>query len=194
MIERTGRAPALPVEDRRRAILAAVIPLILDRGADITSRQIAEAAGVAEGTVFRAFGDKETLIEAAAKAYFDPATVHDRMLAIDPDDPFEAKLAQVIEIVRSRVAGVMRMMAALGRRVPPPHTHRGDSAEIIARIFAPELDRLPLSPARLEQLVRAVAFGAAIPPVNPVGTPFTSQELAHILANGLLEAPEGASA
>ena len=47
-------------------IIDAVIPLILEHGVGITSRQIAEAAGVAEGTVFRAFGDKESLIAAAA--------------------------------------------------------------------------------------------------------------------------------
>ena len=52
-------------------IIDAVIPLILEHGVGITSRQIAEAAGVAEGTVFRAFGDKESLIAAAADAFFE---------------------------------------------------------------------------------------------------------------------------
>ncbi|WP_290806682.1 TetR/AcrR family transcriptional regulator [Herbiconiux sp.] len=193
MSERTARAPALPVEDRRRAIVAAVIPLLLERGADVTSRQLADAAGVAEGTIFRAFGDKESVIAAAAEMYFDPDTARNALRAIDPDDPFETKLAQVIDRVRERVTGTMRMMAALGRRLPPPHSARGDTGEIIGRVFAAELPRLGLSAERLEHLVRVVAFGSAIPPVARVDDPLTSEELAHILAHGLLDPQEGGS-
>ncbi|MCU1430433.1 MAG: DNA-binding transcriptional regulator, AcrR family, partial [Actinomycetia bacterium] len=36
-------------------IVAATLPLLLEHGDRVTSRQIAEAAGIAEGTIFRAF-------------------------------------------------------------------------------------------------------------------------------------------
>ena len=42
------RASALPADERRAAIVAAVRPVVLEHGERVTSRQIAEAAGVAE--------------------------------------------------------------------------------------------------------------------------------------------------
>src|SRR5690606_24835873 len=48
------RARPLAPEERREAILDAVLPLLRERGREVTSRELAEAAGVAEGTIFRA--------------------------------------------------------------------------------------------------------------------------------------------
>src|SRR5690606_40981582 len=56
--ERT-RARPLSRADRRNAIAAATVPLLVEHGAAVTTRQIADAAGVAEGTLFRAFADKD---------------------------------------------------------------------------------------------------------------------------------------
>ena len=54
------RATALPPSERRAEIVAATLPLLLAHGAAVTTRQIAEAAGIAEGTIFRVFPDKES--------------------------------------------------------------------------------------------------------------------------------------
>ena len=170
-------------------IIDAVIPLLLAQGADVTSRQIAEAAGVAEGTVFRAFGDKESLIEAAVQKHFDPENVRNGLRAIDPADPFESKLAQVIGVLRGRLTGVMQMMAALGRHDPPPRPQQQQFGEITAQIFAPEADRLTVTPARLAQLLRVMAFGSAIPQAGSPGPAFSDAELARILAPGLIGEP-----
>ncbi|WP_245741171.1 TetR/AcrR family transcriptional regulator [Herbiconiux ginsengi] len=183
----TRRAPALPIEDRRAMILDAVIPLLLEQGADITSKQIAEAAGIAEGTVFRAFGDKDTLIRAAAEKFFDPEYVRSGLRGIDPDDSLESKIAQVIDIFRTRLRGVMRIMAALGRQEPPPRPEEDRAGEIMAQIFAPEAERLALSPRRITHFIRLVGFSSAIPQINEVDTPFTSEELAQIIVHGIMK-------
>lgn len=51
-------------DDRRAQILDAVVPVVLERGLAVTSKQLAEAAGVAEGTLYKSFGDKESLLRA----------------------------------------------------------------------------------------------------------------------------------
>jgi AcrR family transcriptional regulator len=71
--EPRSRAAALPRGERRAAIVEATLPLLITHGSGVTSRQIAEAAGVAEGTIFRVFTDKEELLEAVGDLVFDPA-------------------------------------------------------------------------------------------------------------------------
>src|SRR3954462_14862648 len=69
----TPRAAPLSADERRDAIIDVVLPLLLEHGSDVTTRQIAEAAGIAEGTVFRVFPDKAALLMAAAEDTMNPA-------------------------------------------------------------------------------------------------------------------------
>ena len=57
------RAKPLPPDERRRALVEVTVPLLIEHGRSVTSRQIADAAGVAEGTIFRAFGSKDELVD-----------------------------------------------------------------------------------------------------------------------------------
>src|SRR5947207_2374501 len=72
---RTPRATPLAPAARRAAIVEATLPLLRAHGLSITTRQIAEAAGVAEGTIFGVFPDKDALLQAVMEAAFDPEPV-----------------------------------------------------------------------------------------------------------------------
>ena len=52
MESRRRRVPALAPEERRAALIAATIPLLHEHGLEVSTKQIAHAAGVAEGTIF----------------------------------------------------------------------------------------------------------------------------------------------
>src|SRR3954468_8648399 len=86
------RASALPPDERRAMIVAATLPLLLEHGDRVTSRQIAEAAGIAEGTVFRAFADKDEIIVAVIEAALDTEPLEAALNDIPPGLGFEERL------------------------------------------------------------------------------------------------------
>lgn len=74
---RPGRAAPLHPDERRSAVLGAVVPLLLERGPDVSTRELAAAAGVAEGTLFRVFPDKASILRAAIAQALDPTDLVD---------------------------------------------------------------------------------------------------------------------
>lgn len=104
-------------DDRRAAIVEAVLPVVAERGVDVTSRELAAAAGVAEGTIFRAFGDKRSLLGAVAVEGLHRASGPDQtrveLASIDRSLPLAARLTEVIERGRQRMGDVVRWMGVL---------------------------------------------------------------------------------
>lgn len=94
MNARPARAQPMAPTDRRQAILDVVIPLLIEKGPTLTTAEMAEAAGIAEGTIFRVFPDKRALIYEAAKATMDAKPVADAIRAIPESVPFRAQLDQ----------------------------------------------------------------------------------------------------
>src|SRR5689334_24075811 len=104
------RATALPAEERRSTIVAATLPLLLEHGDRVTSRQIAEAAGIAEGTIFRVFADKDEVIAAVVEAALDPAPLEAALTDIPHGLPFEDALAAAVVIIQQRVIDIWRLV------------------------------------------------------------------------------------
>src|SRR3954468_6718683 len=103
------RAAALPVDERRSMIIAAAIPLLLEHGDMVTTRQIADAAGIAEGTIFRAFADKDELLGAVIDAALDPGPRERGLAQIGPSLPLVDIVTQAAALAQRRVVDVWRL-------------------------------------------------------------------------------------
>ncbi|MGV8884110.1 MAG: TetR/AcrR family transcriptional regulator [Microbacteriaceae bacterium] len=183
--EAPGRASPLSPHERRAMIIDAVIPLLLEHGATITTRQIAEGVGLAEGTLFRAFGDKESLITAAAAHYFDPTPLHSALRSIDRTMSLDDTTAAIIDAIRDRLSGVFRMMAAMGGMPrQPDKQERAAFAHLITEVLAPHADELAWPGERVGHAVRLITFAASIPEFN-AGMEFTTRELTALVLRGL---------
>jgi AcrR family transcriptional regulator len=180
------RAKPLAPDERRAAILDAVMPVIAEHGREVSTRQLAEAAGVAEGTLFRAFGDKESILAAAVERIRDPEPLRNALRGIDPDDPTDEKVRQVLHLLRDRFTRAVRFMTAMRVQGPPPrHPHPDDNEwlVILERVFKP--DELTVPAGELGHYLRLIAFGAAIPMFSE-GHPFDTDDLAALVLRGVL--------
>ncbi|MCC6270362.1 MAG: TetR/AcrR family transcriptional regulator [Microbacteriaceae bacterium] len=168
-------------------IIDATMPLLVEHGPNLTSRQIAEAAGVAEGTIFRAFGDKEALIQATIKKFLDPEPLRRELRSIPANLTLDDKMVRIVEIMRKRFSDVFRVMAAI-RKPHPRHDYKVIFAEIISEVLAPHVDVLNWPAERSAQVIRLVTFAASLKPFS-AGMDFDSREISTILLYGLVGKP-----
>src|SRR3954464_2135666 len=101
-------------EERRDDLIDVTLKLLREHGRAVTTRQIADAAGVAEGTIFRVFDTKEELVEAAITRAFEPGALIERIEEIDPDDPLHVRLVKLTSILQQRFRATFDLMKKVG--------------------------------------------------------------------------------
>jgi AcrR family transcriptional regulator len=188
-VSTSTRAAALPPDERRAAIIETTLPLLVEHGAAVTTRQIAEAAGIAEGTIFRAFKDKESLIDAVVEQALDPRPVDTAIRSIDRGLPLDARLSAAVVIIQERVARIWKLMSAVGiDRIP---RHGGGAAggrpppdlTPLAELFEPDADRLSRDPLVAAQILHGLTFASSHPMIS---TPsMEASELVSTVLDGI---------
>ncbi|MEY2401271.1 MAG: hypothetical protein QOJ08_1382 [Ilumatobacteraceae bacterium] len=190
-LERKVRAAPLPPAERRAAIIAATLPLLLAHGPAVTTRQIAEAAGIAEGTIFRVFPDIESLFQATVDAAYDPAQVAMDLSGIAGNISFERRLEEGVRILQSRLTSIWQLMSING--VPKPagwgtartkKIDRPDVAALVA-LFEPYRARLRRTPAEAAQLLRGLTLAGTHPALIADGRRMTPEEIVSLLLDGM---------
>ncbi|MBC7277916.1 TetR/AcrR family transcriptional regulator [Nocardioides sp.] len=203
MDERRTRAKPIPAADRRAEIIAVTETLLIEHGSATTTRLIAEAAGVAEGTIFRHFRDKRELYRAVAENVFDPVRAAESIAeGVSDKTDIEDKLRAVIDLMAAgSQRGVLVMMAVRSALVeepdrdgtrpmgPPQFVVEGNKALIdnLARlVFEPHVNELRLPPRKAALVLRSLTIGAWLPALNRPNQPLSSEDVIDVLLGGIL--------
>lgn len=187
---RRERARPLAPEDRREAIITATRPLLYEHGRDTTTRLIAEAAGIAEGTIFRIFSTKDELFDAVLEREFDPDPFLAKVAEIDPALPLPDRLVAYVSLLQQRFFGIFRLMAAMGMPKPPAkfqdeQVRRRLHDHGLAAVVAADAEQLTLPNGRFAELVRGLTFAASHPHLTEQ-QPLTPAEIVDVVLHGVL--------
>lgn len=187
--------PALAPEERRQALIAATIPLLHEHGLEVSTRQIATAAGVAEGTIFGVFESKNSLVVCSVIQALDPQVTLDGLNAIDPALPLRERLALAADLVHTRFAEHAQLLTAARKLIFAGHgdpeaqsrmaINRERLKNALSGVIEPDAAALRRSPEAVAQML-LLFCGANT--YGPFGDPdgFRGAELVSLLLDGLL--------
>ncbi len=183
-----SRAAPLPRAERREAILDAVLPLVVDQGRAVSTRQIAEACGIAEGTIFRVFESKSELIDQAIQRALSPDVLLAHLAALASESDLTTLVTDIVATLHDHSTTTHRLI----RLLPSPHDHhrKPDAASrrqigeqtlgVLESLLTPHTDALGVPPRIAASAVLAIGFGSAFSswPADPA-------TVAHILLHGI---------
>jgi AcrR family transcriptional regulator len=162
-------------------IIDAVLPLLLEHGEMVTTRQVAEAAGIAEGTIFRVFADKDELLAAVVEHAADPTRQEQAFAAIDLGAPFEAVLTEAVRILQQRTLDMARLMASVG----PRHHRRGplpDRPGLVA-VFEANREAITVEPVAAARWLAALTMSTSHPMLS--SEPLPADRIVALFLHGV---------
>jgi AcrR family transcriptional regulator len=194
-----SRAKPMTPDERREAIVAATLPLLLEQGPEISTSQIAEAARVAEGTIFRVFETKADLIHATIHAALEPTAALAQIGTLDPSDTLEQRVVAVFTILSeqlTRTRALFVHLAGVGLGRPRPHPQLGPAPgqtdgrlrmlEATTTALAPYADQLRVPVVTAAKLLNALAFAAGFG-TSADDPPPTAESLATTVLYGIAQ-------
>lgn len=144
---------------RRQSILDAGLAVFAAQGfAAAKLEDVAARAGIAKGTIYLHFRDKQDLFEQIIRSAVAPLLEHFERIAEVPDLPIERILGQLFDVIRSDVLGtdrklIVRLVLTEGHRFPQ-----------IAEVYHREV--IAKASERIGGIIRrAVARGERVPPM-----------------------------
>jgi len=194
------RAPAMSPEQRREMIVQAAVPLVTEYGAAVTTSQIARAAGIAEGTVFRVFADKDEVLQACFAEVLRPDRVEAEIAAISLDQPLADRLAEAAGALHAHFGRLGALFGAVqrsGYNPPRPEPNapgaprkgcensQASQWHALTDLFEPEREQLRLPAAQLASAFVALLMQCGRHPDDP-SMPNTDEAIQLLLHGAFL--------
>jgi AcrR family transcriptional regulator len=184
----------MPPDERKRAIVEAALPLLREHGKDTTTRQIAEAAGIAEGTIFRVFASKDEILEAAMARVFDPQLFITDLESVDVGLPLRERLLVLTRLFQTRFIDIFTLMTAMAMPKPPRHNHGGDSDEewrrrtlaLVVALLEPDADAFRIPLEDVVRTLRLLTFSGSHPHISEQRL-MTPDEIVDVVLHGTLK-------
>lgn len=178
----------------------ATLPLLLEQGPHVSTRQISQAAGVAEGTIFRVYPTKQDLINDVILDAISPNDVMEKISHLPPDQKLVDRVENILALITEWVTFSHRFMPMMQFPHPGkpkkecsgrgPHEGRHLMVAAIAESLIPYVDDIRVSPRVAATAVMSTAFAHSH--ASLVDAPAsTAAEMAHVLLYGIasLERP-----
>jgi AcrR family transcriptional regulator len=183
----------MTADERRQAIVDSTLPLLLAQGPDLSTREIAAASGVAEGTIFRVFDSKEELIKAVVEAATRPTATIAALAALEPQT-LDQRTEAVLDILSLDVRRIRSLFSHLARAGVQPHPpkghdpgHQDGRAQVIAATataFDDYADQLTVPTETVARLLSALAFATSFN-LTTSDTPPSPETLASLVLHGI---------
>jgi AcrR family transcriptional regulator len=177
------RAASLPPEERRRSIVDAAIPLVIEHGELVATRHVADAAGIAEGTLFRVFPDKESLLAAVIERVLDPEPLEQALGAIDASRPLAEVVTAAAAASQRRGEDVWRVVSRVGKRSEDQTRRPMAESPALVRLLDAHRDELTVTPRAAAQNLRALTLAMSHPLL--VERAASPKEIARLFLHGV---------